>query len=388
LSPTAWVDFHEKKNLPSSYGEYRIASLEEVRTDPYRVWLFHVCDMRARPNFGLLEALLFTDTHVVFLGYFYKLERAKEARKEMDRILASFSFSPATAEKARTWYEVERLLGNERFGLFLPLPPGWFPKTRGDSGDVTIPLPSGGSLKILTFPFLSSGLKRLEERLKQKIKDLPGFEVSALERVPFGMAEGEAYRFAKSAIRGEAGVEGVLGLHGKGGYALVLRTADPGEVELFRKLSSRATLVEPAGVKPMHRGASAEFKKGLRDDSLLGVRKALSTLEMFSSCDKTAETIAGGFKACDDIQVECARSLSKMECRKAQLALERALSNGKVCDTAKKACIRGLGIIAKHGGQNSLRRLYNKLIHTLSPDVRETFRNTLRKIPNKRFIRG
>lgn len=342
-SPEKWVTHHALENLAASYVKFRVDSLVEVGAGEYRAQLFHVLDIQGLEGYGLLEALVFTECHVIFLGYFYDLLEEPRAREDMISILGSFSSAPEIVEKARLWYEEGCTLGLDGFGLFLRLPEGWIPERKSKKDDVMVHLPSGGSLRVISFMTVSSGLERVQILLRRQVSYLSCEE--KLEPVSFGTSGAKAFRFEKEPSKDHQAVVCILGLHGRGGYALILESNDPDEEDLFQKVVAKAVLLDPSEARTLRSGAVDSFKKSVQINDARETKRALSILEIFSGCESTARSIAWGFNACEPIQVECALALGRMGSREASRLLQRALKNRGVGYCAKEACIEALCMI-------------------------------------------
>lgn len=374
-SEQVWIDFHVRENLPSVHGKFRIDSIEEVKAGSRGARLFHVLDISARDGYGLLEALVFTDVHVVFLSYLYDLADAGRARTRMEEVLASFSDSPAAVEKARLYFDEGRALSFDRLGLFMNLPLGWAPDGTGKKGEVEVSLPSRGSLRVLAFDRVSYGLDRLKQLLRGRVSSFPADGETM--PVPFGGGSGGAVRVRKDA-RGEGSAEEyILGLHGRGGFALVLASDVEKERELFEKVCAKARLLDPKEARTLGSAAEKRFKKAIKEGDLTEAREALSTMVFCPDEDATVRVIEGGLKSIEEIQVACAETLGRMACKGASKALLRAMKSSRVCDDAKKVCIQSL---SQNGGareRSALMQLERKYANALSPDVQVTLRQAL-----------
>lgn len=374
-SEQVWTDFHVRQNLPSAHGEFRILSIEEVTAGSRGARLFHVLDISAREGYGLLEAMVFTDVHVVFLSYLYDVTDAGRARTRMEEVLVSFSDSPAAVEKARLYFDEGRALSFDRLGLFMNLPLGWIPDGTGKKGEVEVSLPSGGSLRVLAFDRVSYGLDRLKQLLRGRVSSFPS-DGEAMS-IPFGGGSGGAVR-VRGDTRGEDSAEEyILGLHGRGGFAMVLASDVEKERELFEKVCAKAMLLDPKEARTLGRAAEKRLKKAIKEEDLTEAREALATMVFCPDKDAAVRVIEGGLKSIEEIQVACAEILGRLGSKGASRVLLKAMKSRRVCDDAKKVCIQSL---SQNGGareRSVLIQLERKYANDLSPDVQVTLRQAL-----------
>lgn len=341
LSEERWEEYYTRENLPFTYGKFRLVSSESVKAGSFDARLFHVRDLKNKKGYGLMEALVFARERVLFFRYLYSLNGRQDARAVMDRILASLTDAPDALERSRLWYEEDGVLSLERFGLFLRLPQDWTLEMTDPKGtEAFVRVASGGLLQVTFFKRVSSGLKDLKKLLA---KHIPGLRIpDELEPFTFGTASSEAFRFSAASSNGNPVNECILGLHGKGGYALVLTTGLSDEVDLLKKVAARALLMNPRDAEAMRRRAAADFKTAVRTDDIAKAREALSTLVLFSNNRTTAGTIAAGLKGSEDIQMASAEALGRIGSKEASKALQKALKNGRVSGAAKAACSQAL----------------------------------------------
>lgn len=341
LSEERWEEYYTRENLPFTYGKFRLLSSETVKAGSFKARLFHVRDLKNKKGYGLMEALVFARERVLFFRYLYSLTGRQDARAVMDRILASFTDAPEALERSRLWYEEGGVLGLERFGLFLRLPQEWNLEMTDPKGtEAFVRVASGGLLQVTTFKRVRSGLKELKKLLA---KHTPRLRIpDELEPFAFGSASSEAFRFSEASSNGNPISECILGLHGKGGYALILTTGLVDEVDLLKKVTARALLMSPRDAEAMRRRAATGFKTAVRADDVEMAREALSTLILFSNNRSTTGTIAAGLKGSEEIQLASAEALGRIGSKEASQALKKALKNGRVSGAAKAACSQAL----------------------------------------------
>jgi hypothetical protein len=164
----------------------------------------------------------------------------------------------------------------------------------------------------------------------------------------FGRGFDEAFQVNVAASDESAGLDCYLGLHGRGGYALVLESASDEEKETFRRMAGEAVLLEPSKVKSRIRSESKKLKKVFQARDRTELCPPLTLLSLFSESRSAALAIGPGLISPDPvIQTECARALGRMGCEEARLLLETALGEGGSGLEVKAACIRALGM--NHG---------------------------------------
>jgi hypothetical protein len=294
----------------------------------------------------------------------------------MVRIVSSVSTSTCARKRARLWYDEGRTLGLEQAGLYLRLPEGWNPDPEKQSSQAAlVRLPSGGSLHIAVFRSICTGLDGLKNLVLRRMDWLTSLE--RLVPCTFGSCSANAYRFQRTLSWRRSSVEGVMGLHQRGGYALVLRSDDPVEKDLFRRLSAKAELLDRKQADHLRREALRDFKQALKERDPISVERALSTLILFSHNRSAACTIAGGLHATEEIQVSCAEALGRMGSEEASAGLERALQSSRVCDPAKSACINALLRIGGPRERKILQKLSCDLPIAFSPELRNQLMTSL-----------
>jgi hypothetical protein len=337
-SRTRWLGHYKRENLPFLYGRHRVASEEAIKAGPFEGTLFHVLDLEANAEHGLLEALVFADDSVLFIRYTYNLSSADRAGETMDRILASFMNSDDAKQKAWLDYEEGYTIGLEKFGLFLELPEGWIPrKAHRRAAEVEVSLPSGGCLKVITSRKVSSGMDGLRE-LACKCK--PCLHLPAkMEPTAFGTTRDKAFCCTCELSECELCLDCTLGLHGTGGYALILESQNPTERELLKKISARAVLVVSRDVNAMRREFQDIFRKGMKENDIERIRAALARLVLFSGNDGVATTIGLGLDGPEEIQMACVEALGRMSSRKAAALLEKASKSRRVSPDVRNACM-------------------------------------------------
>jgi hypothetical protein len=224
-------------------------------------------------------------------------------------------------------------------------------------------------------------LEGLKKRLDEHIAGLP--DTGMLDSTSFGADAATAYRCRKASSGNDKAVECVFGLHGKGGYALILRSDDEGEMELLEKISARALLVDRKKADAMRRTTLAAFRKALQRKDSAAVREALSTLVLFSGSKSTVDTVSRGLKSSEDIQVACAETLGRMGSSKAGFTLEKTLTSSRFGDAVKLTCIEGLRMIGSPRAKKVLERVGSRDARTLSSSVRISLRDSLADFPGQ-----
>lgn len=335
---TRWVAHYKRENLPFLYGGHRVASEEEIKVGPFEGTLFHVLDLEANADHGLLEAIVFANQSVLFIRYTYNLSVADRARESMDRILASFMSTEEAKKKAWLDYEEGSTIGLEKFGLFLELPEGWSPrKADRRATEVEVSLPSGGCFKVITFKKVPSGM----DGLRELVCDCrPGLHLPAeMEPTAFGTTGDKAFCCTCELEECERCLDCTLGLHGNGGYALVLESQNPMERELMKKIAARAVLMVSRDVDPLRRESQEIFRKAMKKKDIGQIREALARLVLFSGNDGVATTIGLGLDGPEEIQMACVETLGRMSSRKAAAILDKTSKNRRISPGVRNACM-------------------------------------------------
>jgi len=374
-----WVAYHKQTNLPSMYGSYLIDYEKEVKAGLNRAWIFHMLDLSGRQGYGLYETLVLTGDHVIFLSYLYDLYLSAKAEEDMQLILGSLTSDLEAVKRARLSYDEGRTLGLVKFGLFLRLPEGWFPQKKASATDYQlIKLPSGGSLEVAVAGRLPRGDKGLQNFLKRKIKplDFDGEQEAYL----FGCDETPAFSREAEGSNKQQPLTMVYGFHNDGGYGLALRSRDKTEKALFHKVTARAWLVDPACAKKLWAEALDRFERAIQQNEVVEVREALSTLELFSGCSKTAKKLDAGFDACEDIQVACAVALGRLASSNAGSLLERNLNNDHLTESGRKACIRAMAAIGTPREKKCLEKLQKKTPRYFSEGLKAVLDQSLQDL--------
>jgi hypothetical protein len=366
LDIVRWAAFHRKENISAAYGTHRIELEIEAEAGRRQALLFYVTDLEGRPEFGLWEALVVTESHAIFFSYLHDLKEGMNARTDMNTALSAFGDSPEEMERARSWYREGRTLGIEKAGLFLSLPLGWIP-TEASRRETPVALPSGGTLRVLFFTKVRSGFEGLRKLLSRKIDNLPNLE--EFESLSFGESLVEALRFRKSSAGGEARAC-VLGLNGKCGFALVIESGDFAETALLEKMLAKALLLDPRKAESMRREAVLSLKRALRKKDLPVVEKALATLVFFSQHSTTVPAIGEGLKSTNEIQLTSIAALGRMGTIDACALVAKTLAGRKVCDTVKLSCVEALD--RSRRGKEAIQKMARKEMRNISPSVRQT----------------
>lgn len=338
-----WLEHHLKSNLASMCGGFRIVSLDTVAAGCNEAKLIHATDLEAYREFGLLDALLCTSSHTIILSYSYDRTRAEEAREDMIRILASIQEAPAAAAGGGC-YDMGRTKGFEDFGLFLTLPSGWLPEEkRKNKYQLEVKWP-GGALNVFVFKYVPSGIVGLKRRLKKPLPGILSDETS--ESAAFGTSAAEAYRYKERDAADGSFKECLFGLHGRGGYALILFSQSPSDCALFRKMAKEAVLMNPAAIYSKRHETTKALRKAIREGKEDALHEALLTLVLFSDNLQVVREISKGLRVQNpDVQVECVWALERMGSEPASRALEGALNDKRVGEAARIECIRSLAAI-------------------------------------------
>lgn len=256
-----WVEYHLNRNLPSLYGKYKLDSTEERTLGSYPVRLIHTFDLENEDDYALLELIGITDQLVVIMSYLYDEKLVRQAYEEMESIVASFQHSAAACEHADRLYQTGRTLGLEREGLFLRLPHGWIPQDKRSRRDqVTVTLPYGDTLNVLTFEVESVGSNRLSKLLgRHTPRDFSAGEIDG--RDPFGILFRAALSFERKVSDGSPSriIKGIVRLRGRGGCALVLNSTDPADCEMLLQFRKKYGNVASQEVRDLLDRTLAEF---------------------------------------------------------------------------------------------------------------------------------
>ena len=341
LSRQDWYDYYLREYLPSVYANFRVESEEEIIVGSHEGRLFHVLDLKNKKGFGLLEAIVYAKDKVIFLRYLYSLKGGADFRKQLSGILDSFSDSEEARKRAREWYQEGLTLGLEKFGLFLRLPAEWIPDREGiRQNDVTVSLPSGGTLRVIAFRRVFSEIEGLKELIEKRVQGVE--PIAEVEPTVFGVESRGAFLFEQKNSDGAPLLRCIFGLHGRGGYALVLKSDNSSESDLLEKIALKSVLVEPHEITTLRRRAVADFKAAMRENNAAMVRNALTTLILFAENKDIVRIVSSGLKANEEIQVECAIALGKMGSAPASSVLKTTMTKGLVSDRVKKACAEAL----------------------------------------------
>jgi len=371
-----WVSFHKTRNLPSAHADCAIDSESWDAVGSCKSWLMNVVHIPSRRGYGLLEALLFTESRVVIASYLYDLARGEQAGLEMDRIIHSFSRSPESADEARNWYDEGRTLGLERIGLFLRLPRAWKPRDeRKQSNPAVVDLPSGGVLRVFAEKYLSHGLKDLKRSVG---RTAPEWKCDAQHA---SISIGRSGKNALWVESAESKAATVLCLNGRGGFGLVLTTAEAEDRELLRRMTAQAVLLGPGNADAARREASKEFKAALRENDAPRASQALSTLELFSNRDSVVALVARGLRARGEIQNRCAASLGRIGSPAASRTLEKTLSDRRAAPPLRRSCIDALCLIGGTREITALKNVHKRLAASFPDDLRQTLQKSIEEHP-------
>ncbi|MBU0754398.1 MAG: hypothetical protein KJ645_04620 [Planctomycetes bacterium] len=371
-----WVCFHKERNLPDRYGDHIIDFEKEMKAGPHPAWVFHLLDLSGRMGYGLYEALIFTDHHVIFFSYIYDLCRSAQAWNDLERILASFTSDPEIVKRASISYDEGRTLGMDMYGLFLRLPDGWFPEKISTTGDYAmIKLPSGGMMEAAITKHIANGERGLISFLTREISQWK----DVVEKTPCSVGkEGiDAFRSVTEGVKDSLPLTLIFGFHGEGGFGLALHSRDRDEKTLFDKVVARAVVMDPVKAKKWRDDALVQFKEGIKNHDLGKVKESLSVLELFSGCGNTAKALESGLKASEEIQVACAVSLGRMASKNAGTLLERCLKSERISETGRKACIRAMTMIGSPREKKSLEELQKKSPRYFSMETKEYLEESL-----------
>lgn len=381
-TPEDWIKFHRETNLPTYYGTFTIEKEEPANAGKHAAHLYHLIDIQGKEGYAAAESIIFTDSHVVMISYLYDSYESDSVLEEMNAILSSFSSDPEQVENARNIYTHGRTVSFCKLGLYLRMPEGWIPDDPGCTEKViTVKLPSEGTLEIIAFMRVANGIPSVMDLTSDNIRGLEFSEET--ESFAFGVKKAEAVR-VKAGMKKEATDKHcILGLVDKGGYALILSSNSEVEIDLLRRIGANALLLEAKEAEAMRLAALDEFKTALKTKNPDGVCEALSTLELFSNCDKTARKIKDGFKSTEEIQAECALSIGRMACKCSRSLLEKPLRDKKVCDSTKRACIKALTMIGTSQARKTLEELKKKSSLGFSDELKEAIDESLRHFSYK-----
>ncbi len=380
-----WFEYHVTKNLPAAHGTFRVKSRENLTCGSREVRLIAATDLQHHTGYSLLDAIFMTDSHAIVMSYLHDRALSQQALREMCAILDSFQESEGAVNRAKLLYEEGRALGLDRFGLFLRLPRGWIPeKVSKSRGEVDVILP-GGSLKIFTFRTVSSGVPGVRKILRKRMPGL--LDKIPLEDATFGIGSVPVFHARNEAYGNSCTADCLLGLHGKGGFAMVLVTESAAERDLFHKVAARSLLIQPAEATALCRNSTKRLKKAIRENDRAEACLALDTLSLFSESTTAMREIGKGLKARnEEIQVDCADALGRLGSLKASRALEKALNDDKSGQEFRVACVRSLAVIGGERERDALIKVQERLPRETSTLLVDTLNRTLANfiVPGKR----
>ncbi len=375
-SPSDWVDYHLNYNMPSAHGSCRIDEVKKVEGGNFEGTLISADGLADHEGYGLFEALLFTEKHVLILSYLHDPVFIREAYGHITGALQSVRLSPDEAVKARLDYENGLSLGFESFGLFVSLPLGWLPDRRSARRDqISVTLPSG-SMTVYIFKRTSNGLDGLLDSLRKKESGL------STEMADWNKGCGNQGRKMFRVVA-EPGTEAsssqcIMGLHEKGAFALCLRSTDRAEQDLFEKTAAAIVLMNPAEARKKVRDAVERLKRAIKSRDSEAISEVLPFLSLHSENSTVARELIAGLNSRDErILAECATALGRIGSPRASKALEQTLKRRKAGETTRLACIEALSTIGGEREQEVLIKFRRNLPRTCTPEVRNALNQTL-----------
>lgn len=376
LSLENWFEYHLNTNLPSHCGSFSIESIGNVSVGPYEGKSVHAIDLEKREGYGIIDVLLFTEAHVVFMSCIYDRLTVDEACRVMVDVVQSFEHSVNAVERSELYYEVGRILGLENAGLFLSLPTGSVLEEQGRKRDEVVVRLSMGELTVLTYRKVSSGIEGMRKLLKRRYPDLlsRGKEAPAT----IGTSSLPAFQIEAGALDGEPAQRCVFGLNGKGGFALVLSAETAEGLAMLKKIGAKAVLMDAADARRMRASASRDLKIALRKKDAAKVEQALSSLVLFTENQAVAREIGAGLRTRNEqIQADCAEALGRMGSPIACKTLDGVLAKGRISPAAQVSCVQALGRIDSASAKSVLIKFQRRLPKACPVTVRNTVNKTL-----------
>jgi hypothetical protein len=357
----SWVEYRLTSTYPSDFGQYRIESVEKISAGPYQGKLIHLYDLEKAEGYGLLEGILFTESHLLLLSYMYVRSNCQKALQDMKHILTTFQDSPEAVKNAKLYYPEGRNLGLEDYGIYLTLPACWTVKEYKKGSDhILVNTTRNGTLKIINFERVHAGIKGLKKHLS-KHTSCPLTD-SDFKSISFGLSSDQAFLFHIEGLDNKPEKRGIIGLKGRGGYCLLLSSKDAEELDLLTKVAAKAILIDPKKAKSQRNSAMKSLSKSLEKADLEMLRKNLSTLTLFSENKSVVSEIGKGlFCKNEQISNACAKALAYMGSSRASRIIISALKNKRVCPSTQIACIKSLGMIGGAKEKEALLQLRNDL---------------------------
>jgi|GEM_PF-2665886 len=360
-SPRDWIDYHLSQNVPAAHGACRIDEVKKGSGGELDATLICADDLANHKGYGLLEGLLFG-----------------EADDQMTNALRTARLSPESAARARLDYDRGLSLGFESFGLFVSLPRGWLPERRSKGGDqVFVALPNG-SMALYLFRRTPKGLNGVLHMLRKKEPDLSS-QMAEWED-PCSSRGRKMFRALSKTGTDAPPARCVLGLHEEGGYALVLRSSDGAERDLFEKTAAGIVLMTPADARRMARESAAALRKAIRDRDREALSGVIPFLCLYSENSGVESALVAGLNSkVDEIRAQCAVALGRIGSpRRASKALEKTLKQRKSGQVTQLACIEALSTIGGSREQEILVEFGRRLPKTCAPEVRCALDESLR----------
>ena len=372
-----WVDHHLKVNFPRVHGYCLVNHKEDLALGSYDGKLIHASHMERHAKYDLCEAIVLTDSHILTFSWLHGFE-PERAGAMMTEILGTFHTRSPADYCGRPYYEEGRALGFEDFGLFLRLPRGWMPGPVAD-GSATVTLP-GGTMKAIVFKRVRKGIEGLKKLVAEAVPRFP--EAAKHETVTFGKASHEAFFTRIPARDGEPSLEAFLGLHDRGGYAILLESGTEDERDIFRRVASESVLLEANKVKRRFRLETTRLRKVFRSEDLSGLCPPLTLLSFFSESEAAAKTIGEGLGSRNPvIRRECVNALGRMGNVEATELLSAILDEDGLPEL-KIACVRSLGRIGGTRQKDILIRYLEKLEAVEGErELTTLLEDTIRRIP-------
>lgn len=375
-TPRDWIDYHLNYNIPSAHGACRIDDVTEVTGGSFEGTMICAHDMANHKGYGLLEALLFTEKHVLIVSYLHDPALMREAHDHMTSALQSARLSPTAAARARLDYDRGLSLGFEKFGLFVSLPRGWIPDRRSARSDkISVVLPSG-SMTVHLFKRTPKGVNDLLKVLKKKEKDLSSQVTNWTSGC--GVQSGNMFRVAAETEENAEALRCVMGLHEGGGYALVLRSTDNAEQDLFEKTTAGIVLMSSEDSRKKVSHAIDRFRSAIRTGDRETLSDVIPFLGLFSDNNTVTRALIAGLNSKDEqTRADCAGALGRIGSPQASKAIEKILKKRKAGEATQLACIEALSTIGGSREEEILAKFGRDRSKTCTPEVRDALDQSL-----------
>jgi len=368
-TPGDWIDYHLKYNIPSAHGSCRIDEVRKVTGGRFECTMISADGMANHKGYGLLEALLFTEKHVLIVSYLHDPVFIREAHDQMICALQSVRLSPEAAARARLDYDKGLSVGFETFGLFVSLPRGWLPSRRSARrNEISVALPCG-SMTVHLFKRTPKGVNDLLKALQRKEKDLSSHVTEWTSG--WGTRSGKMFRVAGKLEGNAPTPRCIMGLHEGGGYALILRSNDSAEQELFEKTATAIVLMNSDDARKKVRHAIARLRSAIKGGKREIVADVVPFLGLYSDNSTVTRALIAGLNSKDEqIQAECAGALGRIGSPQASKAIEKTLKKRKAGQATQLACIEALNTIGGTREHEVLAKFVQDQSKTCTPEVR------------------